>query len=120
MLIDCLHLSVPLDAYKLTFICRSDRAKAKMAQGWLSWRIFACFSAIVCALVGYWVLQDENIDPTDYALRTERILSTTPLIDGHNDLPYLLRVELQNKIYDNKTFSFRNGNSPDAMKSLEP
>jgi hypothetical protein len=40
------------------------------------------------------------INPTDYAARTKRALSQTPLIDGHNDLPYLIRVELQNKIYD--------------------
>lgn len=51
----------------------------------------------------------QAIEPTDYSLRTEKILSTTPLIDGHNDLPYLLRLELQNKIYDNTTFTFRDG-----------
>ncbi|KAI0173365.1 membrane dipeptidase-domain-containing protein [Hypoxylon sp. FL1284] len=42
------------------------------------------------------------IDPTDYALRTKRVLETTPLIDGHNDFPWLLRVELHNRIYDGK------------------
>jgi membrane dipeptidase len=42
------------------------------------------------------------IDPTDYALRTKRVLETTPLIDGHNDLPWLLRVELHNRIRDEK------------------
>lgn len=40
------------------------------------------------------------IDPIDFAARTKRALSQTPLIDGHNDLPYLIRVELRNKIYD--------------------
>jgi len=44
------------------------------------------------------------IDPTDYAARTKRALSQTPLIDGHNDLPYLLRVELRNKIYEGFDF----------------
>ncbi|ROW11956.1 hypothetical protein VPNG_05166 [Cytospora leucostoma] len=48
-----------------------------------------------------------NIDQSDYAARTEQILRTTPLIDGHNDLPFLLRLELHNQIYDNKTFPFR-------------
>lgn len=38
------------------------------------------------------------INPTDYALRTKRVLQSTPLIDGHNDLPWLLRVELHNRI----------------------
>lgn len=50
-------------------------------------------------------------DSTDYAARTQHILSSTPLIDGHNDLPYLLRMEIQNQIYDNKTFTFRDGNA---------
>ncbi|KAJ5682213.1 hypothetical protein N7462_005378 [Penicillium macrosclerotiorum] len=44
----------------------------------------------------------------DYASRVDHILSTTPLVDGHNDLPYLLRVELQNKIYSDR-FAFRDG-----------
>jgi membrane dipeptidase len=35
-------------------------------------------------------------------------MKTTPLIDGHNDLPYLLRLELKNKIYDSK-FDFKQG-----------
>lgn len=43
------------------------------------------------------------IDPTDYVSRTKRVLSQVPLIDGHNDLPYLVRVELRNKIYDGFT-----------------
>ncbi|KAI0471050.1 dipeptidyl aminopeptidase [Xylariaceae sp. FL0804] len=51
--------------------------------------------------------KDPVVDPQDYALRTEKILGSTPLIDGHNDLPYLLRLELQNKIYDRESFTFR-------------
>ncbi len=49
--------------------------------------------------------QDDSIDPLDYAARTRRLLSQTPLIDGHNDLPYLIRLQLNNKIY-NQRFSF--------------
>lgn len=49
-----------------------------------------------------------NIHTDDYVARTDMILRTTPLIDGHNDLPLLLRLELHNQIYDNKTFPFRN------------
>jgi membrane dipeptidase len=30
------------------------------------------------------------------------VLETTPLIDGHNDLPWLLRVELHNRIRDER------------------
>lgn len=40
------------------------------------------------------------IDPTDYAARAKHVLQTTPLIDGHNDFPFLLRQQLQSKIYD--------------------
>ncbi|KAH9901803.1 dipeptidyl aminopeptidase [Xylariomycetidae sp. FL2044] len=54
-----------------------------------------------------WYGRDPVVDPLDYPLRAEKILTSTPLIDGHNDLPYLLRLETRNKIYDNKTFSFR-------------
>lgn len=49
-----------------------------------------------------------NIDPTDYAARTKHVLSTTPLIDGHNDLPYLIRSELKHQIYDER-FTFNTG-----------
>jgi membrane dipeptidase len=49
-----------------------------------------------------------QIDPTDYAARTKHVLSTTPLIDGHNDLPYLIRSELKHQIYNDK-FTFNTG-----------
>nr|AJD23162.1 dipeptidase 1 [Onygena corvina] len=39
----------------------------------------------------------------DYAKRAEHILKTTPLIDGHNDLPYALRRTTHNQIYNGKT-----------------
>lgn len=48
----------------------------------------------------------QAIPHEDYAARTDHILSTTPLIDGHNDLPFLLRNELQNRIYDVDKFTF--------------
>jgi len=41
----------------------------------------------------------EYIDETDYMGRAKRILRKTPLIDGHNDLPFLLRQQLKGKIY---------------------
>lgn len=49
-----------------------------------------------------------SFDPLDYKARTEYILRTTPLIDGHNDLPFLFRLQLRNQIYDQE-FSFSNG-----------
>ena len=44
----------------------------------------------------------------DISTRIDSILKNTPLIDGHNDLPYLLRIELQNKI-NGDLFTFRQG-----------
>ncbi|EAS27784.3 dipeptidase 1 [Coccidioides immitis RS] len=55
------------------------------------------------------IFKSVHIDPHDYATRANRILSTTPLIDGHNDLPYLIRLETKNKIYDHEKLPFRTG-----------
>ncbi|KAI1758994.1 hypothetical protein GGR53DRAFT_524213 [Hypoxylon sp. FL1150] len=53
--------------------------------------------------IGSWLSPVESsINPANYALRTKRVLETTPLIDGHNNFPWLLRVELHNRIYDGK------------------
>ena len=52
--------------------------------------------------------QETSIDPQDFKARAEHVMKTTPLIDGHNDLPYLLRLELKNKIYNDK-FDFKQG-----------
>ncbi|KAI1414744.1 membrane dipeptidase-domain-containing protein [Hypoxylon sp. FL1857] len=77
--------------------------------GWFRrWRgaiIAGSFAVLITpfASLGSWFLPAESpIDPTNYALRTKRILETTPLIDGHNDFPWLLRVELHNRIYDGR------------------
>lgn len=85
--------------------------KSQTGKG-LSWPMLAGLAGIILATAssGFVKFTAPTIEPTDYSLRTEKILSTTPLIDGHNDLPYLLRLELQNKIYDNTTFTFRDGN----------
>ena len=67
----------------------------------------------ISAIFGHWTwskhgTEIETIDPFDYASRTRNVLRTTPLIDGHNDMPYLLRQELKNKISDPR-FSFSQG-----------
>ncbi|CAJ2510539.1 Uu.00g095080.m01.CDS01 [Anthostomella pinea] len=64
------------------------------------------FVGVTWALANYYG-RDPVVDPLDYALRTENVLKSTPLIDGHNDLPYLLRLELRNKIYNKEKFTFR-------------
>ncbi|KAI1073826.1 membrane dipeptidase-domain-containing protein [Whalleya microplaca] len=78
-------------------------------NGWLrSWQgvlVAAGFGILLTPFIslGSWFMPaEEPIDPTNYALRTRRVLETTPLIDGHNDVPWLLRVELQNRIYTGK------------------
>ncbi|KAI5866823.1 membrane dipeptidase-domain-containing protein [Durotheca rogersii] len=77
--------------------------------GWLRrWRhalVAVGFAVLIApfASLGSWFQPAEApIEPTDYALRTKRVLATTPLIDGHNDFPWLLRVELHNRIYDGR------------------
>ncbi|KAH8680320.1 dipeptidyl aminopeptidase [Ilyonectria robusta] len=84
--------------------------KSQPGKG-LSRPILTGLAGIILATASFGIVKFsvQDIEPTDYSLRTEKILSTTPLIDGHNDLPYLLRLELQNKIYDNTTFTFRDG-----------
>lgn len=77
-----------------------------------AWVNSAALVAFLCIVLGafstVWC-RALRPDQTNYALRTERLLKSTPLIDGHNDLPYLLRIELQNKINGNNTFTFRDG-----------
>lgn len=87
------------------------------ARKWLSWPMLAGLAGIILAAAysGIVKFSAQTIDSTNYSLRTENILSTTPLIDGHNDLPYLLRLELQNQIYDNTTFTFRDGKLQHAL-----
>ena len=73
--------------------------------------LIASLSAVgaifIAALLGYVYKTEPPIDSQNYEARTTRILQTTPLIDGHNDLPYLIRLELQNQIYDTNRFAFR-------------
>lgn len=78
-------------------------------QSWASrWRIPLLTSTLAILITSFTNLNpfalshEEPIDPTDYAGRTRRVLQQVPLIDGHNDLPWLLRVELHNRIYSDR------------------
>ncbi|KAF4763119.1 hypothetical protein N7455_010326 [Penicillium solitum] len=67
-------------------------------------------SAITLLAASLWTvyrIQSESELP-DIPARIHSILKDTPLIDGHNDLPYLLRIELQNKINSDR-FTFQQG-----------
>lgn len=59
---------------------------------------------------------EEILDPEDYAGRARQILRSTPLIDGHNDFPYLLRHQLHNQIYDHDFENERLGSQTDFQK----
>jgi hypothetical protein len=82
-------------------------------------RTFGLLSILICALsIGFLCGRDHSIHSADYVERTKHVMSTTPLIDGHNDMPYLIRIELKNHIYD-KRFTFREGLlSPTDLKKL--
>jgi membrane dipeptidase len=66
------------------------------------WRLAIFVISIATLSVPFSFLQPAKfpVDPHDNAARTKHVLSTTPLIDGHNDLPHLIRIELYGKMYD--------------------
>ncbi|KAI1459620.1 membrane dipeptidase-domain-containing protein [Annulohypoxylon moriforme] len=64
------------------------------------YHVFAAGFAFLLSPFAFLWPSQSPVDPTDYAERTRRVLKTTPLIDGHNDLPWQLRIELHNRIYD--------------------
>jgi len=74
-------------------------------------------TAVAFSYLGF-SFQGRKIDPLDYEARAKHILDTTPLVDGHNDLPYLLRIELQNKIYDSTEFNFWDGKKQFLLHDL--
>lgn len=82
-------------------------AESQSASWFQRWRLALLALAVGTISLPLTFLQPAkiSIDPTDYAARTKHVLSTTPLIDGHNDLPHLIRIELYGKMYDG-TFNF--------------
>ncbi|KAF2488690.1 hypothetical protein BU16DRAFT_520459 [Lophium mytilinum] len=64
--------------------------------------LYAAGIALLFTPLTYLWTGQAPIDPSNYVERTRRVLKTTPLIDGHNDLPWQLRIELQNRIYDDR------------------
>ncbi|GFG19574.1 putative dipeptidase CPC735_014430 [Aspergillus udagawae] len=66
---------------------------------------------ILACLVVFTTASPQLSAPLTIEKRVDKILSHTPLIDGHNDLPILIRAFYNNKIYaDNSTFPFTQGN----------
>lgn len=87
----------------------------KESKGWALPSLVGVLGVAIASYFAYGQVNPSTAvqyDTHDYAARTEAILKSTPLIDGHNDLPFLLRLELHNQIYDNKSFPFRESELP--------
>ncbi|KAH8700839.1 membrane dipeptidase-domain-containing protein [Talaromyces proteolyticus] len=58
----------------------------------------------------------ETYNETDFASRARAILRSTPLVDGHNDFPFLLRSQLRNQIYQHDFTQLHLGSHSDLFK----
>ncbi|KAJ5820840.1 uncharacterized protein N7525_010124 [Penicillium rubens] len=69
---------------------------------------------LLCVLVATaWFTQSCSPSSLSIEERVQKILSQTPLIDGHDDLPILVRERFHNRVYDhNFTDTFVQGNFP--------
>jgi len=65
-----------------------------------------------------WFSSRQPLQVDDYSGRAMRILRETPLIDGHNDFPFVIRQQLRNQIYghDFQTESLRSHSDFQKMK----
>lgn len=79
------------------------------------WSIRLFLAAIVATVAFYASFgqlgrnQLVDLHPLDCAARTQRLLSKYGVYDGHNDLVYLIRVELKNQIQDAEKFPLGKG-----------
>ncbi|KAL0940400.1 microsomal dipeptidase [Colletotrichum truncatum] len=80
------------------------RSQAHAPGFWSRFRypLLAAGVALILSPLSFLWPGEGPVDPTNYTERTRRVLRSTPLIDGHNDLPWQLRIELHNRIYDGK------------------
>lgn len=84
------------------------------------WSIFLLTVSIVAALYSLHVVNKEaQLNRTDYADRARNILETTPLVDGHNDFPFLLRQQLHGQINSHDFEAGRLGSHTDFQKMRE-
>ncbi|EXJ89928.1 hypothetical protein A1O3_02995 [Capronia epimyces CBS 606.96] len=109
-----------LAAKSRTSISPSDSGKASAPSGGWGWPVLTLVTVVVIAVTvlsypfhpklelsntGLWekillaTSKEESIDAKDYLGRAKRILQNSPLIDGHNDFPFLLRQQLHGEIY---------------------
>lgn len=112
-----MHLHEKQQPYELAFDKRDDTRRSSSVRI----RLLTCFLAVVglstlLRLPHYCYHAVSNTLPhTELTVeeRVKNILTSTPLIDGHNDLPILLRVLYGNHI-NNETFQepFETGKTP--------
>ncbi|OAA63470.1 Peptidase M19, renal dipeptidase [Niveomyces insectorum RCEF 264] len=82
-------------------VVRSD-VQGAGRWAWFRYPLLAAGLALVLSPLTLLWPGEGPVDPSNYAERTRRVLKSTPLIDGHNDLPWQLRIELHNRIYDGR------------------
>ncbi|KAJ5238999.1 hypothetical protein N7468_003618 [Penicillium chermesinum] len=91
-------------------VSRSLHSKrTRRTSDYLAWALL-----LLILVAGQWLLWLRTLraapGPLTIEERVQKILTHTPLIDGHNDLPILLRIHLKNHIYgDNFTEAFKSG-----------
>ena len=79
----------------------------------------ACAALTAFIFPGSWYLTlepDQEHARDSHLARAKRILKTTPLVDGHNDFPILVRQQLHNQIYDYKLDELVLGTQTDFHK----
>ncbi|KAL9976696.1 hypothetical protein ACROYT_G014023 [Oculina patagonica] len=66
--------------------------------------VFCWLLALVCVASCVPVSLDRSVRAVDdYKARANKILDETPLVDGHNDVPYQIRIKYKNRL-ENMTF----------------
>ncbi|OIW30408.1 hypothetical protein CONLIGDRAFT_573456 [Coniochaeta ligniaria NRRL 30616] len=79
-----------------------SRPQASGAWSWVRYPLVAAGVALALSPLAFLWPGENPIDPTNYAERTRRVLKSIPLIDGHNDLPWQIRIELHNRLQDGR------------------
>ena len=91
-------------------VVRSQQRTSNSNSSWL-WKAGVAGLAAISSITGFALApfsSSSTIPQHDYVARTKDVLSKVPLIDGHNDLPYLIRSELKHQIYNDR-FTFNTG-----------
>ncbi|CAF0784089.1 unnamed protein product [Brachionus calyciflorus] len=93
--------------------CRTLLKSLKMSNNWIKVKlsnrkdyvITACFFLAFCLVIG--LTLGVVLRETNNLTKARKLLENNPLIDGHNDLPYMIRENFQNRFgkFDLNDFS---------------